>query len=61
MTARSRKDTGGLRGGARKVVRRSELDLLRQHQCVIDFDPEVTDGALDLHMSKRTRVIMHLL
>jgi hypothetical protein len=34
---------------------------LGQRQGIIDFDPEVTDGALDLRMSERTRVIMHLL
>ncbi len=32
--------------------RRSELDLLRQRQGVIDFDPEVTDRGLDLRMSE---------
>ena len=33
--------------------RHSELDLLRQRQGIIDFDPEVTDGALDLRMSEK--------
>jgi hypothetical protein len=32
--------------------RRSELDLLRERQGIIDFDLEVTDGALDLGMSE---------
>jgi len=41
--------------------RRSELDLLRQAQRIIDLDPKITDRALDLRVSKRTRVIMHLL
>jgi hypothetical protein len=31
---------------------RSELALLRERQGIIDFDPEVTDGALDLGMSE---------
>ena len=35
----------------REGVPRSELDLLRERQGIIDFDPEVTDGALDLGMS----------
>lgn len=32
---------------------RSELDLLRQRQGIVDFDPEVTDGALNLRMSEK--------
>jgi hypothetical protein len=39
----------------------SELDLLRQSQSIIDLDPKITDRALDLRVSERTRVIMHLL
>ena len=32
---------------------RSELDLLRQGQGIIDLDPEVTDGAFDLRMAEQ--------
>src|SRR5208282_2393442 len=31
---------------------RSELDLLRERQGIVDFDLEVTDGALNLRMSE---------
>jgi hypothetical protein len=36
----------------------SEFDLLRQRQGVIDLDPEVTNGALDLGVSEQPRVIL---
>ncbi len=36
-----------------KPHRRSELNLLRQRQGVIDFDPEVTDRTLDLRMPEQ--------
>jgi hypothetical protein len=45
---------GGHVGNARREARRhSELDLLRQRQGVIDFDPEIADSALDLCMSEQ--------
>jgi hypothetical protein len=33
--------------------RRLQIDLLRQRQNIVDFDPEVADDALDLGMSKK--------
>jgi hypothetical protein len=38
--------------------RRSELDLLRQAQRIIDLDPKITDRALDLRVPEQPRVIM---
>jgi hypothetical protein len=33
--------------------RPSELDLLRQGKGIIDLDPEIPDGALDLRVSEK--------
>jgi hypothetical protein len=47
----------GLAGAPRDVIREaaqsSQLDLLRQHQRVIDLDPEITQGALQLCASEK--------
>ncbi len=45
---RERRLAGASATHAARSRRRSELDLLRQAQRIVDFDPEVTDGALNL-------------
>ena len=44
---------GHVRDALREAARSFELYLLRQRQSIVDFDPELTDGALNLRMSEK--------
>ncbi len=50
---RERRLAGASATHAARSRRRSELDLLRQRQGIIDLDPEIADRALDLRMSEK--------
>jgi hypothetical protein len=39
-------------------MQRSDLNLLRDRQRVVDLNAEVADGALDLGVAERTRVTL---
>jgi hypothetical protein len=39
----------------------SDLDFLRDLDRIVNFDAKISNGAFDLRVAQRTRVIMHLL
>src|SRR5208282_5413414 len=50
---RERRPAGTFATHPARPGRPSELDLLRQSQGIIDLDPEIPDGALDLRVSEK--------
>jgi hypothetical protein len=38
----------------------SDINLFRYGKSIIDFDAEISNGALDLGVPQQSRVIMHL-
>src|SRR5271166_747180 len=50
---RERRPAGTFATHRARPGRPSELDLLRQSQGIIDLDPEIPDGALDLRVSEK--------